>query len=294
MKDEVSNGKLETSTKTARKIIITKLQDLDPSLNWHNFDRARLNKLEQKLRNYAFIKAGQEKKLSLSRVEQFFKVLRRYCREGILHGYMKEEDSPFKGFDWRPYRKAAKQAKKGRSRRVLTGGEIAKLEALQGLTGFIKHVQDFALMQIYTGLSMGDMQSLDATKIKHHKAGLVIEAEREKTGEPFDIPLYLLFDGKPERMMKEYLDKCGSDKFFPLVEQVVNRKLKVLAEIAGIDKTISSHDMRHTFATYLNSIGIPLHSIKELMGHSDIKQTLDYIHSTKETVSKHLRDAKFK
>lgn len=63
--------------------------------------------------------------------------------------------------------------------------------------------------------------------------------------------------------------------------------LQTLALKAGIEKPISPHTLRHTFATHLLEHGADLRSVQELLGHEDILTTENYTHISK----KHLQDA---
>ena len=56
----------------------------------------------------------------------------------------------------------------------------------------------------------------------------------------------------------------------------INRVVKRCAEHAGIKKDIHTHSLRHSFATQLRKQGVPLETIKELLGHSDLRDTLIY------------------
>ena len=51
---------------------------------------------------------------------------------------------------------------------------------------------------------------------------------------------------------------------------------------AGIHPIVRTHDLRHTFATQLRRRGVPIETIKELLGHADISETLIYAHFTME------------
>lgn len=51
-----------------------------------------------------------------------------------------------------------------------------------------------------------------------------------------------------------------------------------LSERCGIQPVIRTHDLRHTFATRLRKAGVALETIKELLGHADIQETMVYAH----------------
>lgn len=67
-----------------------------------------------------------------------------------------------------------------------------------------------------------------------------------------------------------------------LTGRSVERLIKSYAQKAGLDKTVTPHTLRHTFATHLLSAGADLRTVQELLGHSSLSTTQVYTHITKE------------
>jgi len=57
----------------------------------------------------------------------------------------------------------------------------------------------------------------------------------------------------------------------------VNRKLKEIAKLAGVEEHLTSYVARHSFATILKKMGTSTDAISELMGHADVKITMTYL-----------------
>lgn len=66
-----------------------------------------------------------------------------------------------------------------------------------------------------------------------------------------------------------------------LFEQILQRAVKQATRQAGIQKPVSCHTFRHSFATHLLSDGYDIRTVQELMGHNDVRTTQIYTHVIK-------------
>ena len=111
------------------------------------------------------------------------------------------------------------------------------------------------------------------------KAQEIIDFYKNKTANSMYVfPILLSDDMTPQQI--EYRKAKVLGRY--------NRKLKELAEVARVEKVLTSYVARHSFATILKQIGTSTDVISELMGHSDVQITKTYL---KEFDSDELDDA---
>jgi site-specific recombinase XerD len=83
--------------------------------------------------------------------------------------------------------------------------------------------------------------------------------------------------------------KTGKKECIYFADQVVNRYLKRIAMLLDIQKKVTYHTSRHTFGTLMSETG-HLAETQKMMGHSNIKTSMSYVH----TSNKNLIEAKKK
>ncbi len=128
----------------------------------------------------------------------------------------------------------------------------------------------------FTGLRHSDMVALKWSDIKETSNGLMLHiASMQKTKQPVTIPLR----ERALEWMPERPTNCKADtKVFVNAPTLgcANRALKHMTKRAGINKHISFHCSRHTFATMTLTAGGDLYTTSRLLGHTNIHSTEIY------------------
>jgi integrase len=164
--------------------------------------------------------------------------------------------------------------------------ELRKLEAHRFASFRLQQVADMFIFCCYTGLAFAEMSSLKRDNIITGFDGEKwIKIVRQKTDKELNIPVL--------SKALEVLDKYKNDDcILPIISnQKFNSYLKEIANIVGIDKHLTHHIGRKTFATTILLYNdIPMEIVSELLGHSSLTITQNHYAKVVQTkVNEHIK-----
>lgn len=166
-----------------------------------------------------------------------------------------------------------------RVRRYLTREELERLMTTPLDKKYLYRIRDLFLFSCYTGIPYGDMCHLTPNDIEIAEDGQVwIKTYREKTKINYEIPLLEL----PLYILEKYKNTSRKGLLLPMFRNSdMNYQLKLLAQACNIDRKLTFHMGRHTYATLITlSQGVPLETVSKMLGHSQIRTTQIYAQVT--------------
>lgn len=193
--------------------------------------------------------------------------LRKIINLCIKNGWLIKD--PFVGF---------KMTKKEVIREILTEEELQTLISKDIRNPRIRQVRDIFIFSCFTGLAC-----IDAKRLKRSEIVIGMDGERwiytrrKKTDTPTRIPLLPVVQDIME-IYKDHPQSLNEDCLLPVPSNAkLNAYLKEVADICGINKHLTFHTARHTFATTVTlNNGVPIESVSKMLGHKSIKITQIY------------------
>jgi integrase len=218
---------------------------------------------------------------TLKYIANFKKIVLRAIDRDII------PSDPFKSF---------KGKKTKTNKKPLTSDELYKLEHHDFSTSRLGVVRDVFIFQCYTGLAYIDAFNLKPCDIKNGIDGEPwIMIDRQKTGSATNVPL-----------LPQALEIISRYKSHPLClergsvlpvksNQKMNAYLKEIGDICGISSELNTHKARRTFgSTVTLANNVPIHIVKELLGHQLVKQTEEYAITEQKSIAKEMTDLRGK
>ena len=175
-------------------------------------------------------------------------------------------------------------------RDVLTKSELTALIQTDMIFDRLEKMRDVFVFACFTGLAHCDVAGLTKENIITDESGQVwLKTHRQKTSEVVDIPLLEI----PQLIIKKYQGmKELNGKLLPtLTNSCSNLYLKEVAVRCGINKTLTFHMARHTFATTVTlSNGVPIESVAKMLGHRNIRTTQIYAKVIKDKLAEDMNN----
>ncbi len=261
----LSKERLAPATIVSFKNQIMKLKSFKKELTFNDIDKTFIDQYELYL--------IKERKNNKSTILKTMKFLKNFLNRAKAEGFIKENIfdnislGNIEGF-----------------REFLTGEELNLLDQLyykNDLKPNFNNVLRYFLFCCYTGLRYSDVKNL---RFKDIQRDSYISVNMVKTKENVLIPL--------TQKAKNLLPAQGFKEqkvFRVLTDQPTNRYLKKIMQVANIDKSISFHCSRHTFATVSKSLGIEYDVISKILGHADLKTTRIYVKYEKSHLEKEMK-----
>jgi len=208
--------------------------------------------------------------------------LRAVFNDAIKKGVVDEKYYPFKVY------KVSKLKGKG-FKKALTRAEVKKIENLNEIENpHLIEAKHLFVFSYYTrGMNFYDMMKLSWENIDNDK----LTYTRSKTKGRFTVKIL-----KPVQDILNYYKELNpsTNYVFPILlkegltpTQIENRKdkkikrfnrdLKMITQIVGIDKNVTSYVARHSFATNLKELGVSTDVISQSMGHQNVSITTSYL-----------------
>lgn len=144
--------------------------------------------------------------------------------------------------------------------------------------GFTDHIMPMVLLALNTGLRRGEVFGLDWRSVNLPAKLLTVEAGNAKSGKTRHLPL----NDEALDVLKRWKEQHGgAGRVFPSASGArfdnINKAWNGIVDAAQLSD-FHFHDLRHDFASKLVMAGVDLNTVRELLGHADIKMTLRYAH----------------
>lgn len=258
--DQLVSEKIERRTKQAREVVyrsllsfgrIKKFEDLTPAniLEYHKWLQKEGNRKATTLKHY-------------------HKRLHRYVIKAFEYGYIDRD----------PYKSVKIPTGQYEERRPLSEEEISRLRSLH-LPIKEEKARDLFIFSCFTGLCYCDAQAFDFRTMAEKKGDLYyIIGERIKTGTNFYTPIL----GPAMEILEKYNFRLPR-----MSNQKLNDYLHLVESRACLNKNMTSHLARHTFATWVLAQDVPVEDLARMLGHKDVRTTQHYAKILPTTIQRH-------
>ncbi|MBR4593667.1 MAG: site-specific integrase [Bacteroidaceae bacterium] len=262
--DKISAREAESTRKT-EDVVLTKLQECYPDMAIDELDEDKLDGFF----SYLMRDLGNNRNTAMKNMT----ILKKFARAAWRAGYMEED--PFR--NW-------KIQKTTPSITYLDEEELKQLLQIyeSGNLSLVKHQSlEVFLFLAFSSLHIGDALALQLEQIGERSFTYYRKKLETRNPHPILVPVC-----EPLRRILQNIvgvRRKGKVLIGYPCEQTMNEKLKLIMADAGISKKVTLKVARHTFATIFLRKTRDLAALKEIMGHSEFRETLVYAHVMEES-----------
>ncbi|MCH8945601.1 MAG: tyrosine-type recombinase/integrase [Nanoarchaeota archaeon] len=138
------------------------------------------------------------------------------------------------------------------------------------------------------GFRVSELINLKVSDLDFNEMIGYVRQAKGKKDRIFNIPKFL--EKRLEKQCKKQQENNQEFLFTgpkgKLTDRNLQKIVRVVAKKAGINKEVSPHTLRHSFATHLLENGVDIRKIQELLGHADLSTTQIYTHISTEELKK--------
>ena len=197
------------------------------------------------------------------------------------------------GLDWIPSNpfNQFKCSYQSPDREILNREELAVVQFKKLGIPRLEEVRDVFIFCCYTGFAFSDIFQFEQNAVTIGLDGEYwLSTNRQKTGTKESVPLLPVALEIIEKY-KNHPYCVTENKLLPVnSNQRYNSYLKELADICNINKHLTSHIARHTFATTVTlANGVPIETVSSMLGHTSIRTTQIYAKVVEEKVSSDMK-----
>lgn len=177
-----------------------------------------------------------------------------------------------------PYDRVKFNKGKNNERRPLTEPQLKEMRAMN-LIGKLERVRDLFIFSAYCGMAYCDVMAFDfyrdTDRVGEH---YYIDGLRMKTGNNFYTPIL-----EPAmEVLKKYNFKLPK-----ITNQKMNDYLHIIEERMHLNKPLTYHVARHSFATLMLAHDVPIENVARMLGHHDVRTTQVYAKILKSSIERH-------
>lgn len=136
---------------------------------------------------------------------------------------------------------------------------------------------------LLAGLRVSEVVQLNVQDVDLTERMLFIRQAKGKKDRmiPISKTLFQILSDYENIAMENRTSYFATYQTLSISEQYINKKIKQYREAAGIEKRVSAHVLRHSFGSMLANQNCPVQIIQRLLGHSNIRTTSIYLHTSK-------------